>query len=177
MKLFAFFFVLITMGGCSSSVEKEHERALHCEKETLSEVNKSLFELELDDVEDYLKRINFQGIGDSTGLFYEIYNENSGISPEINDKVCLSGRLLLLDGSVIYDSKKDGNLEFVLGKGYAEKGLERVVMRMRKGERAKVIMCSHLAYGLTGNVSRGIPPKAPLIYEIKLENIYIKNKK
>jgi FKBP-type peptidyl-prolyl cis-trans isomerase len=58
----------------------------------------------------------------------------------------------------------------MIGKGGVEAGLEDGILLMHEGGRAKFIIPSHLAFGLTGNGNK-IPPKSTLIYDIKLLKI------
>ena len=51
-----------------------------------------------------------------------------------------------------------------------EPGLEEGILFMCEGDRAKFILPSHRAFGLTDDQDK-IPPKATLIYDVKLIKI------
>ena len=73
-------------------------------------------------------------------------------------------------GDVIYSSENDGVKSFVIGDGSVEAGLDEAVRHLHRGDLAKVIIPSHLGYGLHGD-DRSIPEYATLVYVIKiLEN-------
>ncbi len=49
------------------------------------------------------------------------------------------------------------------------KGLNIVINYLKRGENAKIILPSHLAFGETGSVDLKIPPYTPLLYEITIK--------
>jgi FKBP-type peptidyl-prolyl cis-trans isomerase len=51
-----------------------------------------------------------------------------------------------------------------------ESGLHEGITYMRKGEKAKIILSSNLAYGLVGDMDK-IPPQSPLVYDVELVDI------
>jgi len=55
----------------------------------------------------------------------------------------------------------------VVGHGGVESGLEEAVLLLHAGDKARIIIPSHLAYGLVGDDDK-IPARATLIYEIEL---------
>ncbi len=68
---------------------------------------------------------------------------------------------------VIYDSKfGSGALNFNVGAGQLIPGFEETVLKMKVGEKAKVILPYTIAYGTTGNTS--IPGYSPLYFEIEV---------
>jgi FKBP-type peptidyl-prolyl cis-trans isomerase len=48
-----------------------------------------------------------------------------------------------------------------------ESGLEEVILFLKKGDRAKIIIPSHLAFGLVGDGNK-IPAMATLVYDLEL---------
>jgi FKBP-type peptidyl-prolyl cis-trans isomerase len=68
---------------------------------------------------------------------------------------------------VIYDSKfGSGALNFNVGAGQLIPGFEETVLKMKVGEKAKVILPYTIAYGTAGNTS--IPGYSPLYFEIEV---------
>jgi len=53
------------------------------------------------------------------------------------------------------------------GMDNVESGLHEVILLMKVGDKAKVVLPSHLAFGLTGDSSK-IPHSTPLVYDIQL---------
>ncbi|KAF5096271.1 hypothetical protein D0Z00_002831 [Geotrichum galactomycetum] len=78
----------------------------------------------------------------------------------------------LLDGTVFDSSLKPGRtpLEFGLGLGQVIPGWDRGLLGMCIGEKRKLTIPSHLAYGKTG-AGGVIPPDATLIFTTELKGI------
>ncbi len=55
----------------------------------------------------------------------------------------------------------------MVGKDNIESGLHEGILYLHVGDEATFILPSHLAHGLLGDNKR-IPPKASVLYEIKL---------
>lgn len=74
----------------------------------------------------------------------------------------------LTDGSK-FDSSvdRDDPFAFVLGAGQVIAGWDQAVATMRVGDRIKVTIPPHLAYGAQGYPG-AIPPNATLVFEIEL---------
>lgn len=59
--------------------------------------------------------------------------------------------------------------DFTLGQeGQVIEGLRRAFYRLKKGEKAKIILPSRLAFGNKGSSDGSIPPYTPLIYEVEI---------
>jgi FKBP-type peptidyl-prolyl cis-trans isomerase len=98
-----------------------------------------------------------------------IQNSDSVI---VGSLVTLNFTGTFLDGK-IFDSTHARNqpLEIVYGKPLQIiKGLEIALKGMKKGEKAKIIIPSQLAFGSSGSPEI-IPPFTTLIYDIEIVNI------
>eukprot|EP00968_Pinguiococcus_pyrenoidosus_P009414 scaffold733_cov267-Pinguiococcus_pyrenoidosus.AAC.37 len=74
----------------------------------------------------------------------------------------------LSDGTEFDSSRKRGRaFEFTLGSGNVIEGLDRAILQMSRGQRAKVSVPPELAYGSVG-YPPVIPPNATLIFEVEL---------
>ncbi|MDD3876822.1 MAG: FKBP-type peptidyl-prolyl cis-trans isomerase [Bacteroidales bacterium] len=144
-------------------------------KEPLINANKHLAEVENEDIENYIRRYGWQMEETGTGLRIMIYKNGQGLPAESGDIVKVKYKVNLITGLVVYSSDEDGPLEFLTGRAETINGLEEAVLRMRVGDKAKVIIPSHLAYGLLGDEER-IPKRATLIYDVELFSILKKPK-
>lgn len=72
-------------------------------------------------------------------------------------------------GTVIENSRKNRRrpLEFVVGEGQVVKGIDRAVLTMLYGERARVTITAAYAYGDNGHPPT-IPPRSPLVFDANL---------
>jgi FKBP-type peptidyl-prolyl cis-trans isomerase len=82
----------------------------------------------------------------------------------------LNYTLTLLTGDTVYTSRNDGPLLFEVGKGQVITGLEEAILLLRVGDRAKIIIPSHLAFGLIGDQNK-INHKASLVYDVELVSL------
>lgn len=136
-------------------------------KDNLVEVNKELNKNEDESIESYIKRHGWEMINTGTGLRYLIYEEGAGEKAEKDKLAVLNYSVSLLDGTEVYNSKDLGQKKFVIGTGGVESGLEEAVLLLRVGDKAKLILPSHLAYGLMGDDNK-IPSRAALVYDVEL---------
>ena len=103
-----------------------------------------------------------------SGLFYSITKSTDQNYPQSGDKVAVHYRGMLLDGTV-FDSSYQRNqpIEFTLGVGQVIPGWDEGIQLLRKGEAARFVIPSHLAYGSRG-AGGVIPPDATLKFEVEL---------
>ena len=93
-----------------------------------------------------------------------------GEGPEVKvgDVVDVHYEGSLPDGRV-FDSTRARNLPFAFeaGRGKVIPGLDRVIVRLRVGDRAKTVIPAPLAYGAIG-IPGSIPPETPLTYDLEV---------
>ena len=111
-----------------------------------------------------------QGINymvDTNGIYYELIDQGSGITPNTNSLVTVTYKALTLDGNVVEDKTADPVTkqlnEFIEGWRIA-------LPYIQKGGRIKMILPSSLAYGCIG-ISNLIAPNSPLYYDVVLINV------
>lgn len=74
----------------------------------------------------------------------------------------------LTDGTLFDSSvERDEPFTFVLGAGEVIAGWDQGVATMREGDRVKLTIPHHLAYG-EGGYPGAIPPRATLVFEVEL---------
>jgi len=136
-------------------------------KEKLIEANKMSVKRESDEIDQYVKRKGWDMITTGSGLRYMVTQKGAGIMPQTEQRVKLNFNVKLLDGTLCYSSDSTGVYEFVVDKSSVETGLHEGVKYMHVGDKATMILPSHLAYGLIGDEKR-IPPRASVLYELEL---------
>lgn len=101
------------------------------------------------------------------GLMYRIISSGSGRSPKASDKVRVSYRGTLMDGSV-FDETRPGETKMLdLSREIA--GWRKIMPLMKEGDKWEVVIPSALAYGEEGNGTIG--PNMPLVYEVQLVEV------
>jgi len=134
-------------------------------KEPLIHANKEAVETESEQIQDFLRRHDWKTTETGSGLRYWIYENGDGPMVEKGDVVDLEYTISLLNGDTAYTSREKGNMVFVPGRAQVISGLEEGILLLRKGDRAKFIIPSHLAFGLIGDQDK-IGQKNSLVYDI-----------
>ena len=140
-------------------------------KEPLIKANQEAVRQENEQIEDFILRHNWKMETTSTGIRLMIIKNGIGAKTQPGMTVKLSYTVSLLTGDTVYSSLKDGPLVFEVGKGQVITGLEEAILLLRVGDRAKIIIPSHLAFGLIGDQNK-ILHKATLVYDIDFISMY-----
>jgi FKBP-type peptidyl-prolyl cis-trans isomerase FkpA len=172
-KFVIHFLMLALLSCCISATDRPQSDEAKDISEPLIIVNKELVKTEDQRIEDFIARYNWKMDITGTGLRYAIYRQGCGIPAQKGFTARYHYTLTLLTGDTIYTSEESGPKEIIVGKGGVENGLEEGILLLKKGDRAKLIIPSHLAFGLVGDMDK-IPAKATLVYDIELIDL-IKN--
>ncbi len=119
----------------------------------------------------YLEEEGINAEPTESGLYY--VQEEAGDGPEVQsgDMVAVHYEGRLLDGTVFDSShERDEPIEFTVGQGQVIPGWDEGVAMMQVGEKAKLIIPSHLAYGDQG-AGQVIPPYSTLVFEVEIIEI------
>jgi len=160
---------LFVLSFCSDRKSENRTKAIdpNALKEPLIEANKELVKSEEEQINDYIRRYNWKMNTTESGLRYLVYKQGSGEFATNNMIAKVNYSVELLNGELCYSSEEDGPKEFVIGSGQVESGLNEAILLLKVGDRAKIIIPSHLAFGLAGDKDK-IPIRASLIYDIEL---------
>jgi FKBP-type peptidyl-prolyl cis-trans isomerase len=132
-------------------------------------LNTYIVEKDRERIISYTERKNLVMKETESGLWYTIRNAGSGGHLKDKDHVMMEYRCSLLDGTLCYSSETLGQKEIVLGSSELEAGLNEGLRMLGRGGEALFIMPPFLGYGLLGD-NKAIPPRATLVYEIKITN-------
>lgn len=108
-----------------------------------------------------------------SGLYHITLQEGEGPAVEEGDTVLVHYEGKFLNGK-FFDSTKQRKqpFEFVYGhEMQVIKGMEKVIGKMREGEKALAILTSDVAFGKTGSSTGIIPPYTSVIYEVTLLDV------
>lgn len=133
---------------------------------------------EMESIEAFVERSGWQMQETGTGLRYQIYRRSGSTSPKIGqgDAVKLSYTLHLLNGNLVEEYPPDKPRTFIMGKSEMIAGLSQALLLLRKGDKARILIPSHLAYGFSGDGDR-IPPRATLLYDLSVEDVLVPPRK
>jgi len=155
--------------SCTSTADdKKVEMNPQQIKEALIDVNKDAAEQESLQIDGYVSRRKMDVITTGTGLRYQIYHKGNGKKAESGMKAVVSYEVSLINGKVVYSTKEVGVEEFTIGNDRVESGLHEGICYMSVGDKAKIIIPSHLAHGLVGDFKK-IPVRSTVIYDIELK--------
>lgn len=161
--------VSILFFSCRNYTDRTDPAELQAlETEQSTEANKRLVKEESEQIDAFNLRHHFIMEMTGTGLRYDIYVHGKGsMTPAIHDEVMINYRLFFLDGTLCTKTDSLHPLTFRLGEGVETRGLEEGLMLMKEGDKARLVVPAHLAYGLTGDGNK-IPPASTLFYDVEL---------
>ena len=110
---------------------------------------------------------NWRMVSTGSGLRYFVYQQGNGVKAEEGMTAQVETEISLLDGRQCYKTAADEMEEFVIDKSDIESGIQEGIKKMREGDRAKMIIPSHLAHGLVGDLDK-IPPLSVIVVDIHL---------
>lgn len=106
-----------------------------------------------------------------SGLKFILIHKTNGIQAAAGNTVTVHYSGYLEDGSMFDSSLKiDQPFQFLLGAGQVIPGWDEGISLMKKGEKARLIIPSSLAYGDEG-IPGIIPEKATLIFDVELLDV------
>lgn len=135
--------------------------------QVLERTNIWLIDAESQEIDDFIERYGWDIKETGTGLRYSVYEPGTGEAARKGMTALFNFRVFLLTGELVYSSEEQGAKHFRIGQGGVESGLEEGMLLLRKGDKARFILPSHLAHGVPGDGMR-IPQRSTIIYEIEL---------
>lgn len=145
----------------SSETEKEDKDAPYVEG------NKNIMRRENDEMQMFIRRYGWQMQRTPTGLYVQILEPGSGNLYVENDRVAVAYRTFLLSGEMVYCSDSDGVKRFVVNRSEEIDALHEAVQLLRPGAKARLVIPSHLGYGVAGDGDR-IQGLQPFMMEISM---------
>lgn len=140
------------------------------EEETpLMRGNRKMITLENEEIDLFIKRYGWNMIKTGTGLRYEVLKQGKGELLKEGEEVELKFTTQFLTGDTVYTSQKSGNKLFTINKTDEIVGLHEAMFHLKKGAIARLVIPSHLAYGISGDGDRIIGQHS-LVMQIELLN-------
>jgi FKBP-type peptidyl-prolyl cis-trans isomerase len=136
-------------------------------KEPLIEENKKITKEESILIDRYAERHEWKMTESGTGLRYMIYENGFGVQAKEGMQATVEYEIALTDGTVCYSSFEKGPRTFLIGRDNVESGIHEGITYLKVGDRAKLIIPSYLAHGLSGDQNK-IPPRAILVVDLHL---------
>jgi FKBP-type peptidyl-prolyl cis-trans isomerase FkpA len=130
--------------------------------------NQLLLQKESDEMDAYERSHQLRFVKTGSGVRYHVYKASAvGDSIRKGMPVSLNYTVFLLDGTLCYSSNEDGTKHFVVEQEQIESGIHVGLQYLKKGDKALILIPSHLAHGLLGDFKK-IPPQMPIIYNVEV---------
>ncbi len=169
MRQFFLSTIILSLFSCSGDETKKNEIPVSLLKEQLVEANKQATEVESNQIDAYVRRMKLNVIETQTGLRYEIYKDEEGENIKEGQSAVVKYKVSLIDGAECYNTNDTAEI-FKVGKDNVESGLHEGITYMSKGDKAIMVIPSHLAHGLAGDYKK-IPIRSTIVYDIELVDI------
>lgn len=149
-------------------ISKAQYKALKENSEAKEIDDRELEELEV--IECYLMNDYGNAQPDSYGI-YILKHTKTNLQPvALGKRIRISINTCFLDGRPL--GKPNQEMEYTYGTpDQTVKGLNIVIGHLKKGETAKIIVPSRLAFGEKGSSNGSVPPYTPLVFDIKIIDI------
>lgn len=166
---FLFLLFLFFLLGCSAKQEPKAltDAQLSGLKEPLIQQNKKNIQIEDLQIKGFIERRAWPVIETGSGLRYYVYEQGTGPTAVAGKKALVHYTISLINGNECYSTLKEGPHWFVIDMDHVESGLHEGIKFLRVGDKAKIIIPSHLGHGLIGDQNK-IPPLSTIIYDIQL---------
>ena len=171
MRRISVLLVCAGIAGCANEPEEVKKPEINWTKENSTNMSKNIAEQEEIDINLYLgMRKKWKMTKTGSGLRYYIYESGKGNSPEPGDIAQIEYKISLLDGTECYKTESDEFEELLVDKSNVETGIQEGIKKMKIGDKAKLIVPSHLGHGLIGDMDK-IPPMNTLVIDVHLLGI------
>jgi FKBP-type peptidyl-prolyl cis-trans isomerase len=138
-------------------------------KKQFEKANQALIQKENDEMDQYARSHQMNFVRTTSGIRYYVYQASAkGDSIKESMEITMSFKVSLMDGTEVYNSKDSGKRTFKVGYENIESGIHKGVQYLKRGDKALLLVPSHLAHGLLGDYKK-IPPQMPIVYDIQID--------
>ncbi len=159
---------LIVLSACSGEPAKPPP--IPPTQQELLDDNLRAMRTEAKDIDLYVKRNGLNTVSTGTGVRCAFMRNVEGPVAEPEQLVTVNYRMELLNGTECYSSKPGEPESFRVEHDDVESGLHEAAQLMGVGDSALVIIPSHRAFGLIGDMDK-VPMRSTIIYRIGLVKI------
>ncbi len=171
MRVWFYFLLIVGFTSCQSS--KKEEVKIDWTQERSSDFGKELAIEEDMNIRMYLDQRKSWKIEETgTGLRYYIYENGEGPFAESGMTAKVRFEITLLTGETCYKTEGNETENFKIDKSEVESGVQEGIKKMRVGDKAKLIIPSHLGHGLVGDFDK-IPPLTTIVVDLELISLKI----
>ncbi len=168
MQRISYIALLFLFVGCNEPETMPHKQPIDWDARKSSTFNKGLAEKQNTDIQLFLEmRPDWKMKETGSGLRIWIYEHGEGEVPKPDEIAEIEYEITLLSGEACYKTEDDEYEEVVVDRSDLETGVQEALKLMHVGDRAKLIIPSHIGHGLLGDFDK-IPPLKTLVIDLKL---------
>ena len=131
------------------------------------EENKQASHIESGDIDNYIRRHRLRPRSTGSGVYHQLVRDLPGDTARPGQWAVVNFRMELLNGKVCATSAKDAPERFLIEMDDVESGLHEGIQHLSPGDSALLILASHRAYGLIGDLDQ-VPMRSTIVYHIGL---------
>ncbi|MCE3297222.1 MAG: peptidylprolyl isomerase FKBP-type [Crocinitomicaceae bacterium] len=160
--------ISLLLASCTSAPPEEKPKDVDWSTKKSTDMNQD-FAIEEDlRIKMFLAdRPDWKTVKTGSGLRYYIYKPGPGPQAESGMRARVKYRIELLDGTLCYETEKNETEVFEIDNSEVETGVQEGIKKMKVGDKAKLILPSHIAHGLTGDMDQ-IPPLSTIVIDLEL---------
>ena len=166
LKVYPLLILFIIALSCNQKQE-ETEQEIPWNTEKSTQFNKDITIEEDLRIKMFIESRNWKTVKTGSGLRYYIYQHGTGIQAMPGMDAEVKFKIHLLDGTLCYQTDSLETEIFKIDHSEVESGVQEGIKKMRVGDRAKLIIPSHLGHGLTGDMNK-IPPLNTIVVDLEL---------
>ncbi len=133
------------------------------------EGNRKILQWETEEMELFVRRYGWKMEKTGTGMYVQIVQPGQGEYFKEGDPVVMTYKTFLLNGEMVQNSDENGLKRFTVGRSEEITGLHEAALLLKPGAEARLVIPSHLAYGVAGDGAR-INGRMPIAMTIRVEN-------
>lgn len=166
------FLLLLILVSCGEEIKEEPE--FNWTKENSTDFGHEVAIQEEIDIKLFLERHkDWNMTKTGSGLQYYIYrngDKDTSIHAQSGDFANIEYVVTTLRGDTCAFTESDEFERFVVDNSEVESGLQEGIKLLSPGDRARLIIPSHLAHGVAGDMNE-IPPLTTLVFDLHLISI------
>lgn len=154
---------------CASliSCQEQKKEQRHVTKDDMIRYNQRLVHRDSCVIAAYSRAQQLDTVPTSFGIWLTLNDEGDGEPVANGDAVELGYTISDIDGTLYYNSHKDGNKKLIVGAGQDIMALDRALVGTKLHSRFTLIAMPDLAYGLLGDEDR-ISGRRILRYDVEV---------
>ena len=140
------------------------------QQKALEEENRRVLRIEDRDIAAYVQRKGWNVHTSGTGVRWMMVRDLPGDTARPGQLASVNHAMQLIDDSPVYASEAGRPESFRVEHDEVESGLHEGIQHMSPGDSAILIIPSHRAFGLIGDMEK-VPPRSTVIYHIGLVDV------